>query len=179
MNFNADQFIATQNTNVETLAGLSQKAFAGFEKLVELNMAASKALITESFANLQALSSAKDPQALFALQSSLGQPMVEKATSYGRHLFEIVRGTGAEFSTAFESKTAESQKVVKSFLENSLKNAPAGSEAAVAVIKNAMEASTKAVESAQNAAKQAVQMVESNIVAASSGTKASGTAKAA
>lgn len=168
MNFNTDQLIATQKTNLEVFAGLSQKTFAGFEKLVELNMAATKAVIAESISNLQVLVAVKDPQALLALQSSLAQPLTEKSTSYGRHLYDIASDTGAEFTKAFESTAAESQKNVASFLENSLKNAPAGSEAAVSAFKTAISASNSAVESAQKAARQAVQLVESNINAVSS-----------
>jgi phasin family protein len=168
MNNVAEQFAATQKANLEAFNGLSQKAFAGFEKLVELNMAAGKAVMAESMANLQALSSAKDPQAFIALQSGLAQPLTEKSTSYSRHVYEIVSGTGAEFSKAFESKAAESQKAVTSFVESSLKNAPAGSEAAVALFKSSLDASNNALESAQKAAKQAAQTVESNINAASS-----------
>ena len=168
MNFNNDQLIATQKSNVEAFAGLSEKAFASFEKLIELNMAASKALLGESIGHLQALSDIKDVQALMALQSGLAKPMAEKAASYSRHLYEIVSGSSAEFTKVFESASAESQKTVTELLETSLKNAPAGSEAAVAVIKSAMTAGNNAVESAQKSAKQAVQMVESNITSLSS-----------
>lgn len=168
MNFTAEQFIATQKTSVDAFAGLSHKAFAGFEKLVELNLAAGKAVMAESLANLQALSSAKDPQAFVTLQSGLAQPLAEKSASYGRHFYEIVSGTGAEFTKAFESRAAESQKAVTSFVESSLKNAPAGSEAAVALFKSTLDASHNALESAQKAAKQAAQTVESNLNAVSS-----------
>lgn len=167
MNYTNDQFLANQKDSVEAFAGLSEKAFSSFEKLVELNMAAAKSMVAESLANLQALAGAKDAQAMFALQSNMIQPLAEKSASYSRHLYDIASGTGAEFTKALESTTAESQKAVTSFLENSLKNAPAGSEAAVAVFKSAIEASNNAVEAAQKTAKQAVQMVESKIGAVS------------
>jgi len=163
MNFTNDQLFATRKTNVEALAGLSEKAFSGFEKLVELNMAASRALMGESIAHLQALSEVKDAKALLALQSDMLKPMSEKAASYSRHLYDIVSGSSAEFSKAFESSSAESKKAVTALLETSLKNAPAGSEAAVAVLKSAIDAGTNAVESAQKSAKQALQVVESNM----------------
>ncbi|MDB5929549.1 MAG: phasin family protein [Polaromonas sp.] len=168
MNFKNDELIATQKTNLEAFAGLSEKAFASFEKLIELNMAASKALMTESFGNLQALAGAKDAQALIALQTEMLKPMAEKAASYSRHLYDIVSGSNADFSKVLESTTAESQKTVTALLESSLKNAPAGSEAAVAVIKSAMAAGTNAVETAQKSAKQAAQMVESNLTSMTS-----------
>lgn len=171
MNFSNDQFIATQKSSMEALTGMSAKAFASFEKLVELNMAASKAVLSESMSNLQALTSAKDAQALLALQSAMVKPLTEKATSYSRHLYDIVLAAGADFSKAFEASTAESQKNVTALLENSLKNAPAGSEAAVAVIKSAMTAGNTAVETAQKSAKQAAQLVESNINSLSSSSQ--------
>ena len=167
MNFTNDQLIATQKSNVEAFAGLSEKAFASFEKLIELNMAASKALLGESISHLQALTEVKDAQELMTLQSSLAKPMAEKAASYSRHLYDIVSGSSADFTKVFESASAESQKNVTELLETSLKNAPAGSEAAVAVIKSAMTAGNNAVETAQKSAKQAAQMVESNISALS------------
>jgi phasin family protein len=171
MNFSNDQFIATQKSSVEALTGLTQTAFASFEKLVELNMAASKAVLSESMSNLQALTSAKDAQSLLALQSGMIKPLTEKAASYSRHLYDIVSAAGADFSKAFESSTAESQKNVTALLENSLKNAPAGSEAAVAVIKSAITAGNTAVETAQKSAKQAAQLVESNINSISSASQ--------
>jgi phasin family protein len=168
MNFTNDEMIATQKSNLEAFAGLSEKAFASFEKLVELNMAASKALMTESISNLQALAGAKDAQALLALQSEMLKPMAEKAASYSRHLYDIISGSSADFSKVVESTSAETQKTVTALLESSLKDAPAGSEAAVAVIKSAMTAGASAVETAQKSAKQAVEMIESNITSMTS-----------
>ena len=126
-------------------------------------MAASKALLGESFDNLQALMEVKDAQALIALQTSMVQPMNEKAASYSRHLYDIVSSASADLTQTLEASTAESQKAVTELLETSLKNAPAGSEAAVAVIKSAMTAGTSAVETAQKSAKQALKAVDTSI----------------
>ena len=173
MIYSNDQFAAIQKNSLDVFAGLSQKTFASFEKLVGLNMAAAKAVMAESMSNLQALAGAKDAQAVLALQSGMIQPLAEKSASYSRHLYDIASDTGAEFTKALESTTAESQKAVTSFLEGSLKNAPAGSEAAVAVFRSAIDAGNNAVESAQKTAKQAVQMVESKLgTATSAGKKA-------
>ena len=163
MNFSNDQLIATQKSNLEAFSSLAEKAFASFEKVVELNMAASKALLGESLSNLQALMEVKDAQALMALQTSLVQPMNEKSASYSRHLYDIVSGAGADLAQTLEASTAESQKAVTELLETSLKNAPAGSEAAVAVLKSAMTAGTSAVETAQKSAKQALKAVDTSI----------------
>jgi phasin family protein len=173
MNFNAEQFSAAQQANLTAAADLSQTAFAGFERLVELNMAAGKAAVGESFSNVQALMGAKSPQDLLAVQAALVQPAFEKSVSYGRHLADIANSTSAVFTKAVEGKMAESEKAVKSLVENSLKNAPAGSDAAVAVIKTAFEASQTAAETLKKVAKQAADTAESNIKAATAQAEAS------
>lgn len=177
MNFSNDQLIATQKSNLEAFTGLAEKAFASFEKVVELNMAASKALLGESLSNVQAMMEVKDAQALIALQTSMVQPMNEKSASYSRHLYDIVSSASADLTQTLEASSAESQKAVTELLETSLKNAPAGSEAAVAVIKSAMTAGTSAVETAQISAKQALKAVDTSInsnidAVASAGQKA-------
>ncbi len=173
MNFNAEQFAAAQKANLTAAADLSQTAFASFERLVELNMAAGKAAVSESFANVQTLMSAKTPQELMAAQAALVQPAFEKSMSYGRHLAEITQSTGGEFTKAVESKMAESEQAVKSLVESSLKNAPAGSDAAVAVFKTAFEASQTAAETLKKVAKQAADSAETNMKAATDQAEAS------
>src|SRR5436190_4497545 len=106
----AEQVLASQKANVETLFGLTSKAFAGVEKLVELNLTASKAALAEAAGTTQAVLAIKDAQELLALQASLFQPLAEKTAAYSRHLYDIASGTGAEFAKTFESQATETQK---------------------------------------------------------------------
>lgn len=159
----ADQIAATNKANLNTVLGLTNKSFAGFEKLVELNLAAAKALIKESADNAKALMSVKDLQEAMALQTGLFAPTAEKAVAYSRHVYGIAVETSAEFTKAFEGKAAEGQKAVGQVFENLSKNAPAGSESAMAVLKSALTSSQSAIESAQAAAKKALQMAEGNL----------------
>jgi phasin family protein len=159
----ADQISATNKTNLNAVLGLSNKTFAGFEKLVELNLAAAKALVKESIEHTQALLSVKDIQQALALQTSFAAPSAEKAVAYGRHVYGIAVETSAEFTKALEGKAAEGQKALGQVMDNMTKNAPAGSESAVAVLKSAMASSQSAIESAQAAAKKALQMAEGNL----------------
>jgi phasin family protein len=161
----ADQITATNKTNFDAIKGLSTKSFAGFEKMVELNLAAAKALMNESFSHAQSVLTAKDPQQALALQTGLFAPMTEKAVAYSRHVYGIVVEAGSEFTKAFEGKTAEAQKAFNQVVENVAKNAPAGTESAVAVLKSALASSQNAIESAQSSAKQALTLAESNIAA--------------
>ena len=173
----AEQIVAAQKSNIETLFGLTQKAFEGVEKLVELNVQATKAAMAEAANNTQAILSVKDAQELLTLQASLMQPLAEKTVAYSRHLYDIASGTGAEFGKAFESKMAESQAQMAALVDNAAKNAPAGSETAVAVMKSAVAAANNAFESVQKAVKQASDVAEANFNAVT--TTATNAAKSA
>ncbi|HSO45924.1 MAG TPA: phasin family protein [Rhodoferax sp.] len=168
-----EQVMASQKANVETLLGLTAKAFEGVEKIVELNLSASKAALAESGDTAKAMLSVKDAQELLALQSGLLQPLAEKTAAYSRHLYEIATGASSEFTKAFESQAAEAQQQFAGLVEAAAKNAPAGSETAVAVMKSSVAAATNALESVQKAVKQATEVAESNFnTMASSATSA-------
>ncbi|MCZ2104651.1 MAG: phasin family protein [Burkholderiales bacterium] len=157
-----EQILAAQKANLETLFGLTNKAFEGVEKLVELNVTASRAALNEANSHAQAVLSAKDAQELLTLQASLFQPLAEKTLAYSRHLYEIASNTGAEFSKAFEAQATEAQRTFANFVDSTAKNAPAGTETTVAVFKSAVSAANNAFESVQKAVKQATDMAEAN-----------------
>ncbi len=165
MALTADQILAAHKANLETLFGLTNKAFEGVEKLVELNVTASKAALSEAQGTAQAVLSVKDAQELLALQASLFQPLAEKTAAYSRHLYEIAQGTGAEFGKTFENKAAEAQQAFVGLVDSAAKNAPAGSESAVAMLKSTVAAANNAFESVQKAVKQATDVAEANYVA--------------
>ena len=157
-----EQVLASQKANIETLLGLTSKAFEGVEKIVELNLTASKAALAESSEHAKALLSVKDAQELMALQTAMFQPLAEKTAAYSRHLYDIASGSTSEFSKTVESQAADAQKKFMGLVDNAAKNAPAGSEAAVAVMKNAAAAASNALESVQKAVKQATDVAQSN-----------------
>jgi phasin family protein len=157
-----EQVLASQKANVETLLGLTSKAFEGVEKIVELNLSASKAAMNETGEHAKAMLSVKDAQELMALQSSILQPLAEKTAAYSRHLYEIATGTTSEFTKALEGQAAEAQQQFVSMIDDAAKNAPAGSESAVAMMKSAVAAASNALESVQKAVKQATDVAEAN-----------------
>ena len=157
-----EQIMASQKAGVETLLGLTSKAFEGVEKVVELNLTASKVALAESAEHAKAMLSVKDAQELMALQSGMLQPLAEKTAAYSRHLYDIASGSTAELSKSFEGQTADAQKQFLGLVDSAAKNAPAGSESAVAVMKSAVAAASNALESVQKAVKQATDAAETN-----------------
>jgi phasin family protein len=157
-----EQIMASHKANVETLLGLTAKAFEGVEKIVELNLTASKAALAQTSEHAKALLSVKDAQELIALQSAMLQPLAEKSATYSRHLYDIASGSSAEFSKTFENQTNEVQQKFLELVNTAAKDAPAGSESAVAVMRSAVTAANNALESVQKAVKQAKDVAESN-----------------
>ena len=165
MNFTPEQVLAAQKANVETLFGLTHKAFEGVEKLVELNLQVARTALSEVAESTKAALSVKDAQELVALQTSLLQPSAEKAAAYSRHLYDILAGTQAEVAKVAEATIADTQKKVLAAVDTAVKNAPAGTENAVALVKSAVAAANNAYESVHKAAKQAADVAESNFQA--------------
>lgn len=167
-----EQIMASHKANIETLMGLTTKAFAGVEKIIELNLTASKTAMTETSDHAKAILSVKDAQELLALQSGLLQPLAEKTAAYSRHLYDIASGATAELGKTMEMQAAEAQEKLMNLINSTAKNAPAGSEAAVAMMKSAVSSANSALESVQKAVKQATELAESNFnVVAATATK--------
>ncbi|GKS73765.1 phasin family protein [Acidovorax sp. SUPP950] len=178
MSLTPEQLIASHKAHLETLFGLTNKAFEGVEKLVELNVTASRAALAEVATHTQAVLSAKDAQELLSLQASLFQPLAEKTAAYNRHLYDIASSTSAEFGRTFEAQASEVQRNFSNLVDSAAKNAPAGSETSVAVFKSAVSAANNAFESVQKAVKQASDVAEANFNAVAN-TAANAAAKSA
>ena len=175
-----EQVVSAQKANVETLFGLTGKAFEGIEKLIELNLQVAKTAMTEAAQTSKAALSVKDAQELMALQASLMQPAAEKAAAYSRYLYEIAASTGAEVTRVAEATSADAQAKFMSIVDTAVKNAPAGTENAVALVKSAVAAANNAIETVQKATKQAAEVADANFQAMSStAVRATKTRKAA
>lgn len=159
----AEQILAAQKAHIETLYGLTQKAFEGVERMVDLNLQATRATVNEAASHTQALLSVKDAQELLELQAALMQPLAEKVSAYSRQLFEIASDTGAEFAKAGEDQSADAQHKFLALFDNAARNAPAGSEPLVTAMRSAMHAASGAMDQVQKAVKQATEMTQANV----------------
>ena len=157
---NVEQILAANKAAAAEAQALAATAFAGFEKLVALNLATTKSALFDTTADFTSAFSAKNPTDALAAQASLVKPLAEKTIAYGRSVYAIASATSAELSVAAEGKLAEAQKALGTALDNMAKNAPAGTESVVAVVKSAVTASQNALDSAKASAKKAVEMAE-------------------
>lgn len=165
-----EQFSSVNKANVETLMTVANTAFASAERIAALNLNTARTLLEESVSNAKSLLAIKDVQELMNLQTSLAQPALDKAIAYSRSLYEIATQTQEEFGKIIESQFAEVNKNVATVLDKAAKNAPAGSDVAVAAVKSAIAAANSAYDTMTKAAKQVAEIAEANVAAATSAT---------
>jgi phasin family protein len=166
----ADQFSAVTKANFEqqlaALTSLTNKAFESVAQLVDLNVSAAKASLENSTAAAQQLLSVKDAQEFFTLSAAQSQPNAEKVLAYGKSLATIASTTQAEFTKAAEAQIAEASKKVTALVDDIAKNAPPGSEKAVAILKTAIDNANASYAQLTKNAKQAADAIEENLTKA-------------
>ncbi|MDH4191018.1 MAG: TIGR01841 family phasin, partial [Betaproteobacteria bacterium] len=135
-----EQIQAAVKANVETMLSLASTQFAAMERFSSLGAGAAKAAFDESVANTRALAGAKDAQEFFALQSAFAQPALEKSIALSMSLYEVAAQSHAEITKVAEKRTAELNETLASTLDKVSKNAPAGSDVAVAAMKSMLSA---------------------------------------
>jgi len=165
-----EQIASANKANVESLLTLANTAFASAERFAALNLNTARNLLEDVVANAKILMGAKDVQELMNIQASLAQPTVEKAVAYSRSVYEIASQTQDEMTKVFEAQFAEANKTMTSALDKAVKNAPVGSDVAVAAVKSAIAAANSAYDSMTKAAKQVAEIAEANVAAATSAT---------
>ena len=167
---NLEKFSSATNALFEsqfsTFNALASKVVEGGEKAIALNIAAAKAYAEESNVVAQQMFSAKDPQAFFALVATQAKLNADKAASYGSHLTEIVSSIKADFTKAAEAQIADSKTKVTALVDEVIKNAPAGSENAVAMLKSVVSNANAGYEQLTKTTRQAVETVEAHVAKA-------------
>lgn len=166
-----EQITASNKANVDAVLSVAAAQFAAFEKLANLQAAAVKTVFEESMTNTRALFGAKDVQEFAALQQSFAQPAVEKAIAFSKNVYEVATEANGELSKLAESRMADWNQNFVSVLDKASKNAPAGSDVAVAAVKSMLAAANSAYDSMNKVAKQATEIAEANVSAATETVK--------
>src|SRR5713101_4628702 len=160
-----EQIQAAGKANVETLLAVANAQFAAFEKLANINAGAVKSAFEDSVANTRALLGAKDVQEFVTLQSAFAQPAIEKAIAYSKSVYEVTTEANAELSKVAERRVAEWNENFVTLLDKVSKNAPAGSDVAVAAVKSFLAAGNAAYDNLTKVAKQANEIFYVNVAA--------------
>lgn len=154
---------ASFESQLALLTTLTNKTFESVEKVIDLNINTAKASLEDSNAVAKQFIAAKDAQELLSLVAAQAQPNAEKALAYSRNLASIANDVQSEFSKAAETQIAETSRKVLELVEELTKNAPAGSENAIALVKSAIGNVNAGYEQLSKTTKQAVEALEANL----------------
>lgn len=158
-----EQVTALGKSQLENALKLAEISVQGFDKLASLQLNAVKSAFADGLKTTKQFSSIKDASELSSVATTLSQPVWEKAQAYARSVYEVAATTQAEVSALVEQQIGELNKSVVATLDTVLKNAPAGSEAAVTAVKSAIQSANAAYESVLKATKQVAAITESNV----------------
>jgi phasin family protein len=166
-----EQIQAANKATVEALLAVANTQFTALEKLATIQASAVKSAFEDSVANTRALLGAKDVQEFVTMQNSFTQPAIEKAIAYSKSVYEVATEANAELSKVAERRVAEWNENFVTLLDKVSKNAPAGSDVAVAAVKSMLAAANSAYDNLSKAAKQATEIAEANVAAATETVK--------
>ena len=167
MSVTPETIVAASKANAEaglkTATSFITTLFTAVERVSSLNLATARGAFDDSVAFSKAVIAAKDPKALAALNLSAMSPAVEKSVAYGRSLSDIGGDTQEELTKLVEAETSVLGQNFDTALEGLFKNAPAGSESAVAAVKAALANANSAYEGASKAAKQVAAAAQASV----------------
>ena len=170
-----EQLVALNKAGFETAVKFAGVALQGAERILDLQVKATKNAIAVSVENAKAIAGAKDLQQLAALKDSMTQPTIDKATAYAKNVYDVATATQAEFGKLIEEQIAEFNKQVVATLDKMVKTAPAGSEVGIAALKSGIAAVNSTYDNLSKVAKQFAEASHSNFEAvakhATNGTK--------
>jgi phasin family protein len=169
-----EQLIAANKQYLESVIGLAGILFVGAEKLIDLNVKTAKANFADAAKSATALTGLKDVQEFSDIQGTFVQPAADKLAAYGRGIYAVASETQSDLAKFFEARLAEANKSFVTALDNAAKNAPAGSDVAVAAVKSAVAAANQAYDVFSKASRQVVEATEATVgttVNPSAGTK--------
>lgn len=170
MNAIPQQFFVNQKASVDNVLAIQNAMFQGFEKLLDLNLRVFKASFDEVSQKTQEAVKIQDAQEALNFSSSLLQPGAEKVLSYTKQVYDVLSGIQVDVTKLTEAQIQETQKQITDTIEELTKNAPAGSEGAVTMLKTSLASVNSAYDSVAKSARQAAEAAESNIAAATDAT---------
>jgi phasin family protein len=157
------------SATVEAAARFTKISMDSAERTLAVQLEYARGAFAQATLNAKAVTQAKDLNELATLRSRIAENALENLMGYSRSLYEVGAEAQAELSKLAEERVGTFQKVVSETVEQAAKSAPAGSDVAVAAIKNSLAAATTAFDSFAKAAKHVSSITDATVRAG--GTK--------
>jgi len=135
-----EQFASLNKASFEMMHTAARVSMAGFERLAALNLQAARSSFEESADMMKSLFEVKDVKSLSELTTTSMQPAADKASAYAKHCYDIASETNAELARLVEKQMADGNKQLFAAIDSMARNAPAGSEGVMTLVKSAVSA---------------------------------------
>ncbi|MBI4206092.1 MAG: phasin family protein [Betaproteobacteria bacterium] len=163
---------------IEAALQLAKVSTENAEKLARLQLETMRSLLEASFKNAQALAEIKDPQQFAERRARMLEQSVEQMVDYSRKVYDLASATQCEFGKLMETRFASFNRDIGHLVDSASRTAPAGSEPALAAIRQALAASNAVVETLTRTARQFAHVTDANIKSAASAAKGGGKKRA-
>ena len=173
---NTEPLAALQKSSVDAALKCARISVDTAERLMKLQLEASKSAMSKVAQNVRSMVEVKDAQQLLGVRAPLAEDGVEKAMSYARGVYEVATDARSQLSRLAEEKWQEIRNGVATRVDLLAQSTPSGAEVAIAAIKTTVATTTAAIDALSDAVKQAVRMTDAGIKIADGATAA--TAKA-
>lgn len=137
------------------------------EKLMGLNLQATKASLDMSLGSAQQLLGTKDPQDFMSVGSNQLQPHADIVMTYVRHLSSIASDTHRQLARITQNKVNEGSREITSILDQLGSGAPEGSQNSISLLKAAIDNAASGYSQITKTTQNAIEQIESGISSAS------------
>lgn len=158
-----EQFNSARKESVSTAVALANIAATAAEKTLDLNVGAIKSAFATATENGKAIADAKDVQAVSGLQAQWAQPAFDGFATYLKDSYDIIAEAQTQLGKIVDAKMTEINKIIVTGLDQAEKNAPAGSDVAVAAMKSAVSAANQAYDAFAKVGKQVQEVTNATV----------------
>lgn len=142
---------------------LADLSFSQVERLTQLSLEQAKVNAELAKEQLHSVMDIKDPARALELAKSILEDSAKTMAGFAATAFELTQEFQAETAAFAEGHFDHAHASVNKVLAENLKNAPAGSEAAVSAVKAAVDAGNKALAEARKNAKKTAELAQEGL----------------
>lgn len=155
----------TAAQGLDALASLATIALDGYERLLTLNLQATRAMLGETLAYGEALAATHDLDEALSLHATFCRPLLDEALSYWRRMNEISSHAQEQFASVSEAQRAEFDESVVALIESFAESSPQGANFAMSTVKSAIAVADSALAAAQTVAQPMLEATEAGAAA--------------
>lgn len=140
------------------------------ERLLQLQLAATKNALEDSAKTAARLSDIKDVQSAMAVRSELAEQTLESVMGLSRSAYEVATQAQAEFAKLNEARVSSLQQNLMSGFDKLGRVAPVNSDMLSTTLKSSLAASQAAFDSLNKASRQIAEFADASLKAATTAT---------